>query len=218
MNRNIRRIRRDTTNYIPDNTVVDTTDGFIIRRVPKTKCGINCVGQPTLAQRVASLENEIADINIALADHTNDINNQDRRINTLENVVFGNKLNSCGPTPYGPGPCGPSPCAPNACGPTPYLPYAGGLPCGPLPPGQYSAGSYVTSGPIVPGYGFPPGGPGCGFPPGGPGCGVPGGPGCGQCGCGDKCASDSSCSTSENCCPSPKCCSSPKCCKKKTRN
>ena len=197
MNRLVRRVRRNADQYIPKNTTPNydlESESYVIRRAPKNK---NRLGSATLAQRVNSLENEVADINTALAEHVDELNNHEKRITNIETTIMPGPASLPGippgplppvggPIPYNSGyynyggyNCDPYmypfPVDPNigpGCGPVPGY---GGPGCGPVP-GYGGPGC----GPI-PGYG----GPGCGPIPGygGPGCGEPGlgygGPGCG---------------------------------------
>ena len=153
MSRNIRRLRRNVDSYIPCNTSIKgdiESEGYLIRRIPK---GSICrtSANPTLAQRVSCLEGEVADVNVALAEHIDELNNHEQRISELEKLLP---------------PCPPDPCAgscpdqyglpftnfyynynypygfgglPNPggypCGPCDGLPGPGGYPCGPNPCG-----------------------------------------------------------------------------------
>lgn len=89
MNRTIRRMRRNPDLYISPNTNLNNynieNDGYLIRKIPRSLT--SPFNNSTLAQRVASLEDEVADINVAFAEHINELENQNRRVNTIENRI-----------------------------------------------------------------------------------------------------------------------------------
>ena len=196
MSRNIRRVRRNANSYIPSYTPIRgniETEEYVIRRIPKTvKCATPYAGQPTLAQRVSCLESEVADINVALAEQTDELNNHEHRIDKLENCLNNSGL----PNSFPPGPLPPCPpgAYPDPCGPcAPFPPYGGpdcngpypfkkrrckSKHCNPHSPCKRCRKYYLTNGfgPVPP---FPPGGyaapcdggPVPPFPPGG--CAAP---------------------------------------------
>ena len=92
MTRNIiKRVRRNADPYVPLNIQADCdveTEGYLIRRVPKNlKYRTKRATNRTLAQRTAALEGEIADVNVALAEHVDELNNHEKRICKLEKCI-----------------------------------------------------------------------------------------------------------------------------------
>lgn len=88
MSRNIRRIRRNVESYVPPNkfSLINCnleSEGYAIRRNIR---GPRCM-YPSLGQRVNCIEGEIADINVALADHVSELNNHECRIEKIENHI-----------------------------------------------------------------------------------------------------------------------------------
>lgn len=177
MSRSIRRVRRNPESYIPSSAATNTnveTEGYLIRRIPRgTKNSTVTAANPTLAQRVTNLEGEIADINVALADQLTELNNQNKRLSSIEERVNAYlpptppQTDPCPPVPDGVG-CpgyppfypygayapGVAPYGPTLCRPLPYgvvPPCAPGVPpcnppCGPgLPPVPYGGFAPVPS-------------------------------------------------------------------------
>ena len=99
MSRTIRRINRTTDVYGLSANVQRgslDTEGVSNRYTPSARS--NCC-PPTLSQRVSILENEIADVNTTLAQHTCELNNHEMRIENLENANQ-NPCNQPGPYPF----------------------------------------------------------------------------------------------------------------------
>ncbi len=96
MSRNIRRVFRNVDSYIPRNSTTNNyePDNYAIRRFPKpNKKNSTNIIHSTLAQKVANLENEVADINVALAEHTEELNKHDDRIAKLETNLAPTAMN-----------------------------------------------------------------------------------------------------------------------------
>ena len=102
MSYNIRRVRRNADLHIQPkcNNCHDPAGNIhSIRRRPKTKC--TNLPNPTLTQRVSCLENEVADINVALADQCHELNHQHKQLRRLEKCVLGKRPEPfCPPGPY----------------------------------------------------------------------------------------------------------------------
>lgn len=175
MSRSIRRVRRNTA--LPEQDpyfLVDPDYEGFQRRTARPTRNIPDIINPTLAQRVASIEAELSEINA-------DQMNLNQRVSQLEGGGFG------GPQlPFDQGYGGQQPFAGGYGGVPPFAGGYGGVPpfAGGYPP--YGGGC----GPYGGGFGgcpppCPPFGGGCGpcIPPP---CGF-GGPGCGPCGGGGSC-------------------------------
>lgn len=100
MSRNIRRVHRNNVDsYVPSNVPVNCdieSEGYLIRRIPKSsKYRTTYISNPTLAQRVSCLEGEVADINVALAEHIDELNSHENRISKLEKNIKNNDSSNC---------------------------------------------------------------------------------------------------------------------------
>ena len=88
---NIRRVRRNPTSYLPSSaqiTLGADTEGYAIRRVPRAaRINIGPNANPTLAQRVSLLEDDVAEIGVALNEQLGELTNHEERIGSLETMA-----------------------------------------------------------------------------------------------------------------------------------
>ncbi|MEM3062202.1 MAG: hypothetical protein QW303_01460 [Nitrososphaerota archaeon] len=91
MSRSIRRLRRNNDLYsspnIPSEGRIEAED-YPTKGVPKNKCSASNIIQPTLAQRIVYLENEVSNINATFAKYTNELNKCENRLAPLEKLII----------------------------------------------------------------------------------------------------------------------------------